>query len=82
MMMLLDAEANPNTKANEGWTCIMMAAREADMETCRLLLDAGAVLLGGSDMFGQNALAIVHDFIDGRSSTLLPVFTGGHYART
>jgi len=58
MKELLNAGANPNVRSEDGWTCIMMATREGDYESTKALLEAGADLWLGRDMFGRSALEI------------------------
>lgn len=56
--VLLDAGANPNACAEDGWTCLMMAVRGGDYGSTKALLEAGADLYLGRDMFGRGALDI------------------------
>lgn len=50
MKVLLSGGANPNAQGGDGWTALMMATK--------LLLEAGADLYLGRDMFGRTALDI------------------------
>lgn len=56
--VLLDAGANPNACAQDGWSSLMMAVRGGDYESSEALLEAGADLYLGHDMFGRGALDI------------------------
>lgn len=62
---LLSAGANPNAKAKDGWTCVMMSTRSGDYEVTKALLEAGANLYGGRDMFGRTAIDMVSSMIRG-----------------
>ena len=55
---LLKAGANPNDQAGDGFTALMMATRSGLVEQVKLLLDAGASMYQGSDMFGRGALEL------------------------
>jgi Ankyrin repeat len=52
----LDHGANPNAMAQDGWTCVMMAARDGDHVITKALLQAGADIYLGRDMFGRTVL--------------------------
>jgi hypothetical protein len=56
---LLEAGANPHAKASDGWSCLMMAARDHNTEAVMTLLEFGASVHDGHDMFGRTALDIV-----------------------
>jgi len=56
--ILLDGGANPNAMAQDGWSCLMMSARGGDYGTTKALLEAGADLHHGGDMFGRTAFDI------------------------
>lgn len=44
--------------AQDGWSCLMMAARGGDYGTTKALLDTGADLYLGADMVGYTAFDI------------------------
>lgn len=56
VQLLLDGGADPNTQARDGWTALMMTVRDGEYENTRMLLEAGANLFLGRDMFGRTAL--------------------------
>jgi hypothetical protein len=71
--VLLDAGANPNARAEDGWSCLMMAVRARDYETSKALLDAGANVYLGRDMVGRTALEIIAQQASGQAGTLVKV---------
>ena len=56
--LLLKAGANRNGMGGDGWTCVMVATRDGNYGTTKALLDAGADLYLGRDMFGRTAMGI------------------------
>jgi hypothetical protein len=65
--LLLQAGANANAKAKDGWSCLMMAARAGDYEITKALLEAGAPLHGGgADMFGRGVVDMVNQMRTGQ----------------
>jgi ankyrin repeat protein len=73
LVVLLDAGANPNARAGDGWSCLMMAVRARDYETSKALLDAGGNVYLGRDMVGRTALDIIAQQDSGQAATLLKV---------
>ena len=57
--LLLDARANPNFQSHDKWTPLMMAARSSFYLTVKTLIEHGADLYAGHDMFGRTALDLV-----------------------
>ncbi|GAX23880.1 hypothetical protein FisN_20Hh086 [Fistulifera solaris] len=53
---LLTAGANPNACGQDGWSALMMATRNADLETVQAFFDSGADVYAGHDMFGRSAM--------------------------
>ncbi|GAX11857.1 hypothetical protein FisN_20Lh086 [Fistulifera solaris] len=53
---LLTAGANPNACGNDGWSALMMATRNADLETVQAFFDSGVDVYAGHDMFGRSAV--------------------------
>lgn len=66
VQVLLGGGANPNTQGEDGWTALMMAARDGNYEITKLLLEAGADLYLGRDMFGRSALDISNFAVSGQ----------------
>lgn len=66
-LALIGAGANPDARARDGWSCLMMAARGGGYEVCRALLEAGADLYAGRDMYGLTALDLVEHFRTGQA---------------
>ena len=58
--LLIQSGANPNFRSRDGWTCLMMAARDGDYDVAKELLDGGADVYAGRDMFGRTALDMVN----------------------
>ena len=65
--LLLEAGGDPNAKAKDGWTCIMMAVRDGNSGATKHLLDAGADLLAGRDMFGRDTLDVAQHMLSGNA---------------
>ena len=63
---LLAAGANPNAAAEDGWSCVMMAARDGNYDITKALLDYGADLNRGHDMFGRGPLELVNQMRTGQ----------------
>ena len=51
--------ADPDTKAKDGWSCLMMAVRDGSIENVRALFEHGADIKAGGDMFGRGAVELV-----------------------
>ena len=66
MKTLLKGGANPNAMAGDGWTCLMMSVRIGDYETTKALLEGGADLNLGRDMYGRTAIDISSETVSGR----------------
>lgn len=62
---LLRAGANPNPTAGDGFSALMMSIRSHYYENVKLLLEAGASLNVGSDMFGRGPLDFAETFSSG-----------------
>ena len=56
---LLQAGANPNPLASDGWSALMMAVRDSSPEMVEILLQAGADVEGPTDMFGRGVLQMI-----------------------
>ena len=64
--VLLEAGGNPNATAKDGWSCIMMAVRDGNYGAVKYLLEAGADLMAGQDMFGRTALDLAKQMQSGQ----------------
>lgn len=63
VQLLGSAGANPNHLAGDGWSGLMIAARDGDVPTVKALLACGAAVEGPADMFGRQALDLVCFFL-------------------
>lgn len=59
LQILIEAGANVNAMARDGWTALMMAARDGYYDHAELLLRSGADLYLGRDMFGRTCIDLV-----------------------
>ena len=67
--ILLGAGACPNFQTYDtNWTPLMMATRAASVESVQALLDAGADVHLGGDMFGRTALHLAQSAASGQAA--------------
>ena len=59
LRILIEAGAAVNAIAKDGWTALMMAARDGYYDHAELLLRSGADLYLGRDMFGRTCIDLV-----------------------
>jgi ankyrin repeat protein len=64
--LLIQHGANVNFVASDGFSCLMMAARDGSLQVLKHLLDAGASNYNGHDMFGRTALDLLEFFATGQ----------------
>ena len=63
---LLAAGANPNAKARDGWSALMKATRNSDIETVQALFDYHVDVHDGCDMFGRTAVDLANALSTGQ----------------
>ncbi|GAX11856.1 hypothetical protein FisN_20Lh087 [Fistulifera solaris] len=63
---LLNAGADPDATIIEGWSALMIAIRNSDIETVEALLENDVDVMGGRDPLGRNALDIAEKVAAGR----------------
>lgn len=59
LKVLIEAGANVNPVAKDGWTPLMLAARDGDYDHAELLLEAGANVHLGRDFFGRTSIEML-----------------------
>ena len=59
LKVLISSGANVNAMSGDGWTALMMAARDGYYDHAELLLKAGADVYLGRDMFGRTCMDLV-----------------------
>mmetsp|Transcript_48349 Transcript_48349/g.55778 ORF Transcript_48349/g.55778 Transcript_48349/m.55778 type:complete len:242 (-) Transcript_48349:33-758(-) len=64
--VLLDAGANPNSMATDGWSAMMMAVRGGRYEQTEALLQAGADMHAGGDMLHRGSVSIAERMASGQ----------------
>lgn len=67
LRVLLEANANPNTMAQDGWSALMVAVRDGHYENTEALLKAGADVNAGRDMFGRGCLDLAESMATGQT---------------
>mmetsp|Transcript_17953 Transcript_17953/g.39265 ORF Transcript_17953/g.39265 Transcript_17953/m.39265 type:complete len:239 (+) Transcript_17953:310-1026(+) len=67
LRVLLEAGANPNTMARDGWTALMVAVRDGSYENTEALLEAGGDVNAGRDMFGRTCLDFAESMATGQT---------------
>jgi Ankyrin repeats (3 copies)/MYND finger len=64
---LLDAGADPNSQAKDGWNCLMMAVRAGHADVVQALLDHGADIHAyGGGFFGRPPLDMIDQLVTGQ----------------
>ena len=58
LLTLLKAGADPDAVAGDGFSALMMAVRDGHYENTKALLEAGANLYRGGNMFGRGAVEL------------------------
>jgi Ankyrin repeats (3 copies)/MYND finger/Ankyrin repeat len=65
--LLLDAGADPNSQAKDGWNCLMIAVRAGHADVVQALLDHGADIHAcGGGIFGRPPLDMIEQLVTGQ----------------